>query len=92
MVRCSGVIHAGLEASERQRASHYARFRGITCSRARRIVRLVDRNSATGFPPGYRWGTTHGPESTYPLIFGHTLRSFYKAPDGGRDGTAVMTW
>lgn len=92
MKACAGVIHAGLTAGERRRVSHFARYRKITCSRARRIVRFVDENSDSGYPSGYRWGTPHGLESSYPLIFGHTLHSFYAAPDGGRDHTAVMIW
>lgn len=91
MKRCPGTIHAGLTSSERQRASHYARYRRITCARARAVVRIVDREQ-DGFPPGYHWGTPHGPSSSWALIFGHTLRSFYAAPDGGRNHTAVLTW
>jgi hypothetical protein len=92
--RCSGKIHAGFTKAERRRASHYARYAGISCARARAIVRLVDRTTGS-YPQGYFWETPHGDPSTWPTAFGHLVRSAYLAPDGfrgtrKRPGVAVV--
>jgi len=79
--RCHGTIHAGFTAAERRHASHYGRYKGISCVRARQIVRLVDQTNGP-YPAGYFWETPHGDPSTWPTVFGHVLHAVYLAPDG----------
>lgn len=94
--RCHGRIHAGLTSEERRHASHYGRYKRISCRRARAIVRLIDHNRGA-YPAGYSWQTPHGPSSSWPTVFHRILGSSYLAPDGygGSStfpGVAVVTF
>ncbi len=79
--RCPGTIHAGFTADERRHASRYGRYRKLSCRRARAIVALVDSTNGP-YPPGYFWETPHGPQSTWPTVFGHLLEATYLSYDG----------
>jgi len=96
LARCPGTIHAGFTPEERRHASRYGRYRKLSCHRARAIVALVDSTNGP-YPPGYFWETPHGPQSTWPTVFGHLLEATYLSYDGfhgsrGNPGVAVVTF
>jgi hypothetical protein len=77
--KCPGAIASRHEPSARYR---YARYRALSCARARAIVRKVESpTSDGGYPHGYSWGTPHG-AGPYPRIFNGRLHSVYLSPDG----------
>jgi hypothetical protein len=81
--RCPGKIKV-----DRWRSS-FARYRKLSCKRAREIVRTVESVSNGPYPDGYRWSTWHG-ATPPPKLFGGWLLSTYYAPDGGKSRVAVV--
>lgn len=80
--RCPGKIKVD------RRRSSFARYRKLSCRRAREIVRMVE--SVNGpYPDGYGWSTWHG-ATPPPKLFGGWLLSTYYAPDGGKSRVAVV--
>lgn len=74
--RCPGKVKVG-----RTRSS-FARYRRLSCVRAREIVRIVEAVNGP-YPDGYAWSTWHG-ATPPPRVFDGWLLSTYYAPDGGR--------
>lgn len=81
--RCPGKIKVD------RRRSSFARYRKLSCKRAREIVRTVESVSDGPYPDGYRWSTWHG-ATPPPKLFGGWLLSTYYSPDGGKSGVAVV--
>lgn len=69
-----------LGSSGYKRTIRYARYKGITCQRAREVIRILQSVDGS-YPEGYSRATPHG-APPYRRVFDGRLHSAYYAPDG----------
>lgn len=81
--RCPGKISVNRDRFR------IARYKRISCSRARKIVRRLNRTRGA-FPRGYGWMTPHG-AGPYPKVFSGRLVATYLSPDGARHAKTRRT-